>query len=106
MMFKVSLELGLASPFEMRALTKPAFLWGSLPSAHVLVPVLSIMAELFWGTQGMMLPDLAPCLGHLCQRLFRWVGSAQVQNSAPACKVTLLLSVSPHQHPLVDVALH
>lgn len=54
----------------------------------------------------MILPNLAPCLGHLCQRHFGWVGSTQVQSSAPACKVTLLLSVSPHQHLLVDVALH
>lgn len=72
----------------------------------MLVPVLSVMAELFRGAQGMILYNLVPCLGHLCQRLFGWVGSTQVQNSAPACRVTLLLSVSPHQHPLVDVALH
>lgn len=37
--------------------------------------------KIFW----MILPNLAPCLGHLCQRHFGWVGSTQVQNSEHCC---------------------
>ena len=35
-----------------------------------------------------------------------WIGNAQVQNSAPACTVKLLLAVSSHQRPWVDLVLH